>query len=192
VLGHEVHVWRGELDRVASRRALRRVLARYLDADPEGIELELGERGKPRLADPCSGLRFNLSHSGGAALIAVARGREVGIDVERIRPRGDLVRLAERFLEPGAAAAVRAASSAERPGVFHAAWARHEAVAKCYGGGLGAPPPAAPVAVSGLSTSAGFAAALAVAADAMPPVRLFELDPSDSRRRVDLEHPAWC
>ncbi|MGC1853430.1 MAG: hypothetical protein WA687_13430, partial [Solirubrobacterales bacterium] len=100
MLEHEVHVWHGELDRAASHRALRRVLAHYLDADPGEIELRTGEYGKPALADPGAPLRFNLSHSSGAALIAVACGREVGIDIERIRPRHDLLRLAERALEP--------------------------------------------------------------------------------------------
>jgi 4'-phosphopantetheinyl transferase len=187
VLEHEVHVWRGELDRAASRRALRRVLGYYLNADPEQIELRLGEHGKPALADPTAPLRFNLSHSGGAALIAVARELEVGVDVERIRPRRDPLRLAERALEPAAVEAIRAAAPSERLASFHAAWTRHEAVAKCHGTGLWRPLPATPVAVAELDVGAGFAAALAVAAEAMPPVRLFALaaepqcDSSDHR-----------
>lgn len=177
-----MHVWFGELDRAASQRALRQLLGRYLEADPERIELTTDERGKPRLADPAAPLRFNLSHSGGALLIALARETEVGVDVERIRPRRNLLRLAGRALEPAAAAAVRAAPPAERLEAFHAAWARREALAKCHGGGLRAPRPAGPFAVAGLDVGPGFAAALAVAGEAMPPLKRFALAAEPRRR----------
>lgn len=135
---------------VASRWALRRVLARYLDREPAEIELRLGERGKPMLADPDTPLRFNLSHSGGLALIAVATDREVGVDVEAI----------------GA-----------RPVEFYAEWTRREAVVKCHGVGLGTPLPDAPVAVAPLEAGAGFAAAIAVSGDAVPPLRRLSAEP---------------
>ena len=122
---------------VAARWALRRVLEGYLGEPAAEIELELGDDGKPRLRNR-DGIEFNLSHSNGLALVAVAEGREVGVDVELIEPGRDLVALAERALGPDDAAAVRAASDAERPTVFYAAWTRHEARLKCLGTGLGA------------------------------------------------------
>ncbi|HEU4707451.1 MAG TPA: 4'-phosphopantetheinyl transferase superfamily protein [Solirubrobacterales bacterium] len=120
---------------VAARWALRRALARYRDEAAAEIELDLDERGKPRLQGG-EGLEFNLSHSNGLALVAVAEGREVGLDVELIDAGRDLIALAERALEPDDAAAVRAASGSERPAVFYAAWTRHEARLKCLGTGL--------------------------------------------------------
>ena len=200
----EVHVWRAELDRgswpshellppaereraegmrrplprdrwVASRWALRGVLARYLDEDPAAVALRLGERGKPALADPTATLRFNLSHSGALALIAVTEGLEVGVDVEEIDPERDVVPLAERGLDPAAAAAVRAAPPEARATAFHEAWVRREAVIKCLGGGLGAPLPPDPVAVSALDAGPGYAAALAVADPEPLPHRRFSL-----------------
>jgi 4'-phosphopantetheinyl transferase len=198
----EAHVWRAELDRggwpshellpppereraesmrrplsrdrwVASRWALRGVLARYLDEDPAAVALRLGERGKPALADPAATLRFNLSHSGSLALIAVTEGREVGVDVEEIDPERDVVPLAERGLDSAAAAAVRAAPPEARATAFHQAWARQEAVVKCLGGALGAPLPPGPVAVSALGAGPGYAAALAVAGTEPIPHRRF-------------------
>jgi 4'-phosphopantetheinyl transferase len=171
VLEREVHVWRAEVGRAASRQTLRQVLGRYLGADPDSIELRLGQHGKPALADPGTGLRFNLSHSGGIALIAVARAREVGIDVERIVPRRNLLGLAERALGAGAAAALRAVPADERPLAFHRAWVRHEALAKCHGVGLHRPLPQAPVSVVELDPGRGFAAALAVSGSAAPTLR---------------------
>jgi 4'-phosphopantetheinyl transferase len=191
VLEHEVHVWRGKLDRAASHRALRLILGRYLGEDPETIELRRGERGKPALADPAAKLRFNLSHSGGLALIAVADGLELGIDVERIRPRRDLPRLSERALGPEAARAVRSAPAGERTAAFHRAWTRHEAIAKCHGVGLHAPLPPTPVAVRDIDVGRGYAAALAVAAEEMPAVGLLEL-PSGRGQRSGGRHLAAC
>lgn len=170
----EVHVWRARADREG--RALREVLARYLDEEPAGIELRRSEHGKPAPADPSSPLRFNLSHSGDLALVAVALGREVGVDLERIDRGRDAMRLAERALDPAAVAAVRAAPPDERAPAFHQAWARREAIAKCLGTGLGAPLPSAPVAACALDVAPGFAAALAVAGDEVPSLRLFRLD----------------
>jgi phosphopantetheinyl transferase len=129
---------------VASRWALRSVLGRYLELEPAEVELRCGERGKPMLAEPAIPLRFNLSHSGELALIAVAGEREVGVDVQRL----------------GA-----------RPAGFYADWARREAIAKCHGVGLGAQLPDAPVAAAALDAGAGFAAAIAVSGDEVPPLR---------------------
>jgi phosphopantetheinyl transferase len=145
----EVHVWRARADREG--RALREVLACYLDENPAGIELRRGEHGKPALADPSSPLRFNLSHSGDLALVAVMKGREVGVDIQKILPRRDVA--------------------------FYKDWARREAIVKCAGTGLLAPLPPDPVAVRALDIVSGFAAALAVAGDEVPPLRLISLAP---------------
>ncbi|HVO54232.1 MAG TPA: 4'-phosphopantetheinyl transferase superfamily protein [Solirubrobacterales bacterium] len=204
-LGDEVHVWRADLDaqgwpgpeglpraereraaaiRVedsrrrwpASRWALRRVLAAYLGVEPAAIELATGEHGKPQLSD-ASAPRFNLSHSGRLALVAVCRGREVGVDVELIKPRRDLLALAERELEAEAVAAIRAAPPAQRGAAFYRAWTRHEARLKCLGSGLGSPPRAAAVALESLAVGDGYAAALAVAGERLPGRRCFQLTP---------------
>jgi 4'-phosphopantetheinyl transferase len=154
---------------VAARWALRRALSHYLEVEPAAVELEIGENGKPRLAAG-DGLEFNLSHSGGLALVAVAE-REIGVDVELIVPRHDLPALAERALPVADAAAVRAASEVDRPAVFYAAWTRHEARLKCLGSGLGSAPGWGEVAVEGLEVAPGYAAAVAVAWTEVGPVR---------------------
>ncbi|HET7590871.1 MAG TPA: 4'-phosphopantetheinyl transferase superfamily protein [Solirubrobacterales bacterium] len=119
----------------AARWALRRVLERYLDEPAAAIELEVEAGGRPRLrSDP--GLEFSLSHSNGLALVAVAGGHEVGVDVELVAPRRDLEALAERALGVEDAAAVREAPEPRRTEVFYAAWTRHEARLKCIGAGL--------------------------------------------------------
>jgi len=173
----EVHVWRAAAAAVPADEALTRVLALYLGGDSAAIELVRGEHGKPRLAAEPERLAFNLSHSDGLALVAVTRGREVGVDVEREEPDRDLAALAERALSPEDAAAVRAAGEDERARVFYALWARHEARLKCLGVGLGRAPawPSPPVAVESLPIDPGYAAAVAVSGGAVP-VRRWTLD----------------
>lgn len=202
----EVHVWRAELDApgwpgadglptpereravailrpeparrwIAARWALREVLGRYLGEDPATIPLRNGEHGKPELADRPDRLAFNLSHSAGLALIAVAQGRPVGVDVERINPDRDLLALAERGLDPEAAAAVRAATESERAAAFYDGWVRHEALVKCLGGGLGNPSPSQPIALVELDPGEGYAAALAVPGGRTPVQRRFSVGP---------------
>jgi 4'-phosphopantetheinyl transferase len=169
-----VHIWRAHLEG-PSRPVLRRVLGRYLDAEPDDGDLEVGERGKPRLRTG-EGIEFNLSHSQNLALVAVA-GRPVGIDVELIRPRRDLLRLADRALAPAEAAAIRSAAPREQIGRFYRSWVRHEARVKCLGTGLGATASAASVAVEEVEVAPGYVAAVAVLGDEVGPIDCRTLRP---------------
>jgi phosphopantetheinyl transferase len=163
----EVHVWLVQVpeddSREAARAALGALLAGYLavSAPPELVR---DRDGKPRLAREPGRLSFNLSHSGGLALIAVAPGGvDVGVDVERLRPRRDLVRLAKRWLPPADAEALAGAPESEREAIFYSAWTRHEARVKCTGSGLSGPPPAPGIVAHQLPVDAGYAAAVAFA-----------------------------
>ncbi|MBS1844497.1 MAG: 4'-phosphopantetheinyl transferase superfamily protein [Actinobacteria bacterium] len=161
----EVHVWRVRVpekgSRDAARAALDALLADYLPgtAPPE---LARDRNGKPRLARDRGRLSFNLSHSGGLALIAIASGEvDIGIDVERLRPRRDLVRLAERWLPRSDAEALGTAPESEREAIFYSAWTRHEARVKCVGSGLAGPPPGPTIVAHQLQIDEGYAAAVA-------------------------------
>lgn len=177
----EVHVWRLELDPRrprASRWELREVLARYLDEQPEAIELVEGEHGKPRLAHQPPALHFNLSHSGALVLVALSGEREVGVDVERIKPERDFVALAERALAPEGATTVREAPASDRANVFYELWTRHEAQLKCLGQGLDSAPPQAPeVTVETLPIDPGYAAAVAATGPAPLQLRRWTFGP---------------
>ena len=156
---------------VAARWALRRTLAGYLDQPAAEIALTVDDRGKPRLRDGSGdGLEFNLSHSGGLALVAVTERRAVGVDVETIAPRQNLVALAERSLPSEEATAVRAAAPERQLDAFYAAWVRHEARLKCLGTGLSSPAPHVAAAVAPLDVGPGYAAAAAVLGSEIGPL----------------------
>lgn len=121
--------------------ALRRILSGYLDCDPSTLRFEHQAWGKPALVD--SEFAFNLSHSGECALVAVARGRPVGVDVEQHRPIADLDGLVERVCTPEERAMFAAARVSERQDTFLGFWTRKEALAKMTGVGLRALDPVA-------------------------------------------------
>jgi 4'-phosphopantetheinyl transferase len=162
----EIQVWRVELGRddgrVQAREALGRILAAALgEAEPPALLAE--ENGKPRLALEPGRISFNLSHSGGLALVALAPGgADVGVDIERIKERRDLARLAARWLPEADALAVAAVPPAEQAAVFYPAWTRHEARVKCTGVGLAGEPPGPEVTALQVEIDDGYAAAVAI------------------------------
>ena len=123
---------------VASRGLLRLLLAHYLAADPSQIRLRYNREGKPALADEAvaCGLRFNVSHSQGLALFAFARGRELGVDLERMDPAVSSERIPEHFFSPRECAALRALPVEQQSEAFFACWTRKEAYIKAKGKGL--------------------------------------------------------
>jgi phosphopantetheinyl transferase len=162
----EIRIWRVELAAEDGRRAAREALGEVLAAalgEGAAPALEAAENGKPRLVEEPGRLAFNLSHSGGLALIALGPGGiEVGVDVERVKPRRDLARLAARFLPQADALAVAAVPPAGQPDVFYPAWTRHEARVKCTGVGLAGRPPGREVTAVDVGIDAGYAAAVAI------------------------------
>ena len=134
--GSEVgHRW------LVSRGALREILGAELGISPASVRLRLGDHGRPRLDPGAHGseIDFNLSHSGELALVAVAAGRRVGIDVERLRPKRNPLRVADRYFSPAEVAALSAVAPDQQPSEFLRYWTAKEALAKGLGLGLQAP-----------------------------------------------------
>ena len=123
---------------VGSHKALRGILATYLGAPPATLVFGQGVHGKPFLLAPAHArsLRYSLSHSGDFALVAVSRGREVGIDVERTRPIKDLSGVVDRFFSPAERHALDRVPPDDRQRAFLAAWVLKEAYLKASGEGL--------------------------------------------------------
>jgi 4'-phosphopantetheinyl transferase len=144
----------GELERtlwMRSRGLLRALLGRYLREDPAALRFATGAHGKPHLVDDASAaagrqlqlahvasrIQFNLSHSAGLALYALAHRSSVGVDVELARRPIDTLAIAARVF--GAAEVKRLGQLGEqaREREFLRMWVRYEAGVKCLGVGLG-------------------------------------------------------
>jgi 4'-phosphopantetheinyl transferase len=123
---------------VVARGALRKLLGEYLCVPPAEIELMSDQHGKPQLAvsQTAARLRFNISHSGNLALIAVADGCEVGVDIEQLHRVGHLEQIARRFFHPEEAKEVLGTQVDLRDLAFLRCWTRKEAVLKAFGAGI--------------------------------------------------------
>lgn len=124
---------------VTAHGAVRLVLSRYCGTRPHDLHFVRSARGKPFLNDRGKGtesLRFNLTHSHGRALIAVAGNRDIGVDLERVRPDADVMRLANRFFSLADQAYVAGAAPLARHERFLHVWVAKEAVSKARGSGI--------------------------------------------------------
>jgi 4'-phosphopantetheinyl transferase len=126
---------------VAGRALLRIILARYLGREPAELRFSYSKKEKPALdpTEASSDLAFNISHSGGIALLAFSRGREIGVDIEQVRPNSDLDAIARRFFSKHEQQQLAALSSAEKIDAFFRCWTRKEAYVKATGDGLSLP-----------------------------------------------------
>lgn len=133
--------FRFERDRcryLAARAMLRRIVASYLADKPEQVRFRYERYGKPAVVaerpDAC--VDFNVSHSGEFALLAIAKGRNVGIDIERIRLDIEAEKIAECFFSPAEVRTLRSLPSDQRQEAFFCCWTRKEAYIKAHGQGL--------------------------------------------------------
>jgi 4'-phosphopantetheinyl transferase len=123
---------------IVSHAALRTILAGYLGLSPGDVEMKARPDGKPELPPfpEKPFLRFNLTHSAGMAMVAVALEREVGVDVERVRPIEDIGSLVKRYFAPGEQSTWRGLPVGEQLAAFFRCWTRKEAYLKARGVGL--------------------------------------------------------
>jgi len=158
----EVHVWSAELDGdaavfrallsddereraqrfrfdrdrsrfVVCRGWLRVQLSRYMQMEPEAISFRYGPKAKPYVE---GGPHFNVSHSGGVALLAFCSGAEVGVDVEAVRELTHAEAIARRWFPAADFERWTAAAPQDRQRIFFECWTRMEAIGKANGGGL--------------------------------------------------------
>lgn len=124
---------------VLAHGGLRAVLSRYLGIGPDVIEMCRSEAGKPSLTRALRGqpaITFNMSHAQGRALIAVSKGKEVGVDLERIRSDVEVAKLSERYFSSSEHATIMQTAEEQRPARFFRYWVSKEAVLKAQGIGL--------------------------------------------------------
>jgi 4'-phosphopantetheinyl transferase len=117
----------------------RHVLAHYANLAPSVLDFSAGAAGKPSVSGPaCAAhLSFNLSHSHERALLAVSAQRELGVDLEKIRPDVSGLEISEQYFSGAECAVIGSAPAQDVPRAFFRHWVAKEAVLKAQGVGLG-------------------------------------------------------
>ena len=152
--------------RWSCRKLLLELLGRYAGLPPDQVRLLRGPFGKPALqpGGPGADIEFNVSHSGALALIAMAAGRRVGVDVEEIRGDVRVEDLARDFLSAQERESLRGLDGQAKMRAFYPAWTRREAAIKAFGGSITQPKPDAPCEgqwhLEDIPVGEGYAAAL--------------------------------
>jgi len=125
---------------VAARGILRELLGAYLELDPENVALSYGPQGKPSLLPAHnSKISFNVAHSQGMGLFVFASGREVGVDIERLRPDFRGMEIASHFFSEDEIAELKKLPQSLAEQAFFGCWTRKEAYVKAQGEGLSIP-----------------------------------------------------
>ena len=134
----EIHLWyfapSGPPSKARDPRPAR-LLAAYVGCAEADLRFEQGEHGKPSLRAPAS-LEFNLSHSGGALLVAISRSQPLGGDLEILSRQRPGLELARRFFDPAEADALARLEPPRQQSAFLKVWSCKEAVLKALGHGL--------------------------------------------------------
>ncbi len=136
--------FRQERDRrrfVARQCLLRGILAGYVGAEPAELSFREGPHGKPYLeGNGGEDWDFNLSHSEERILFGVARGRELGVDLEAVAARDELEGMADLTFSSFERTAFESAGDAVRLAAFFRVWTRKEAALKALGDGFAREP----------------------------------------------------
>ena len=119
---------------------LRHLLGRYCDKHPADLLFDAAPAGKPSLcATGSSPISFNLSHAGGRAILAVADGRQIGVDLEKLDPQVEPLRIARQYFFGLESWAIEHAQDSDQLETFFRYWVAKEATLKAAGFGLSFP-----------------------------------------------------
>ena len=126
---------------ITSHGALRMILSNYTGVDPAQLQFTYEPNGKPYLSKKInhSNFRFNLSHSNELAICAVTRDRELGVDLEYIRPIHNIDKIADRYYLKNKRDFFDGVSEVQKTECFFAFWTSMEAYLKAHGVGLTSP-----------------------------------------------------
>jgi 4'-phosphopantetheinyl transferase len=123
-----------------TRALLRTTLSRYADISPPDWQFVTNAYGRPYVCNEgVTDLTFNLSHTRKLVVLAVTRGRELGVDTEDTVTRTPPLEIAERFFAPEEVTSLRALPAEQRVQRFFQHWTLKESYIKARGMGLSLP-----------------------------------------------------
>lgn len=118
------------------RGMARSMLAEVTGIAPGAWRFSEGPHGRPEIASPDTPYRFNLAHSHGMIACAVAKNRDVGVDVEFLDRPDSSHDVAKRVCSEDELADIDAAPEEGRKERFLVYWTLKEAYLKARGLGI--------------------------------------------------------
>lgn len=126
---------------VIRRGLLRNLLQSYTGLTAAEIHFKHNAYGKPHLhpAQNSAAFYFNISHTDSMMLIGITQHREIGVDIESMKPDTDYLNIARSFFSTQEYTALSQLPLSEQCAAFYRAWTRKEAYIKALGEGLSCP-----------------------------------------------------
>jgi 4'-phosphopantetheinyl transferase len=122
---------------IVARSTLRKILSIYLNIEPDRLEFEYSDRGKPFLVSfQQDNWQFNLSHSEELAVYAISTNNSIGIDLEYIRTMPDAENIAKRFFAGSEYQWISSFTGEAQTKAFFRCWTAKEAYLKATGEGI--------------------------------------------------------
>lgn len=113
---------------IAGRVLLRHALGRLLGVEPRSIALRERPGNAPALDTPApDSVGFSISHSGPWVACAASTVCKLGLDIECIDARRDVLALAGQVFGPDAVSELHGLEGAARVRAFYRMWCLHEA-----------------------------------------------------------------
>jgi 4'-phosphopantetheinyl transferase len=119
---------------LAARILTRQILAKYTQLNPKDIAILRKEFEKPKLAPPFAHLNFSIAHTKTYFALAITRDALIGVDVESLDKKTDILGIAKRFFCPEEYQAL--STAADPQDLFFRIWTQKEAFVKAIGAGL--------------------------------------------------------
>ena len=135
----EFHYSQDKLRFSKCRSILRNTLSKWLNNDPEELEITVSTNGKPYLKQKHS-IKFSISHTEGFAGIAFSRDHEIGLDVENCNRDTNIIEVAKKVFTLSERAIIDAESDIDKRKMFFRFWTSKEAFLKTTGLGLSLDP----------------------------------------------------
>lgn len=121
---------------LVTRAMVRSCLSFYADVKPQQWKFDCDEHGKPFISNADTSLMFNLSHSGGRAVLAVTHEHQVGVDVEQLSHKRDWLGIAKHYFNSSEYELIMSTPETTKCALFFRLWTLKEAYLKARGTGI--------------------------------------------------------
>ena len=132
---HEFQHQDDKLSFTKCRSILRSTLSKWLNCNPNEINIIHRENGKPYL-EHSKVIEFNITHTKGLAAIAFSIDSEVGIDVENLNREINLDQVAKKVFTTSEQSLINANNQNDKKKTFFRLWTSKESYLKATGQGL--------------------------------------------------------